>query len=180
MAKNRKGLKTVQRLFTKIYNFLKPLFLKLWAGILYIWNRPLLVGGILLTAALFLFNVIIQQTFKPYLNCAYLIGTKLGMPAFFCEGYDVRFLGSSIFQIPGLRNVTDPPLEFVRQLISWSIVIFFGFLSAYLTYMINNLKSVIKLVTFNKEQWKSFMESLRIWLFIFVSFCFVFYFMVVR
>src|SRR5258706_785077 len=180
MTKNTKTLKAIQRLFTKIYNLLKFLFLKIWAGILYIWNRPLLIGGILLIAALFLFNLIIQQTFKPYLNCGYLIGTRLNMPAFFFEGYDVQILGSRIFKIPGLRDVMDPPLEFVRQVISWSIVIFFAFLSAYLTYIINNLKSVVKLLTFNKEQWKSFMESMRIWLFIFVSLCFLFYFIVIR
>jgi hypothetical protein len=180
MAKSNKTLKAVQRFFTRIYHVLKPLALKLWAGILYIWNRPLLVGGILLIAAIFLFNLIVQQTFKPYTNCAYLIGTKLSMPSFFCEGYDVRAFGASIFKIPGLGGVMDPPLEFVRKLIAWSVLLFFAVLSTYLTYILNNLKTVVKLLTFNKEQWKSFMANLRIWLFIFVTLCLLFYFSVMR
>lgn len=164
MAKNRKTSKAVPRFFNKTYKVFKLLLLKLWAGILYLWNRPLIVVGILLVAAIFLFNLILQQAFKPYTNCAYLIGNKLHMPSFFCEGYDVRAFGSSIFKIPGLGGVMDPPLEFVRKLIAWSIVVFFAFLSAYLAYIINNVKSVIKLLTLNKEQWKSFLANLRIWL----------------
>ena len=180
MSKNKKASNAIPRFFTKIYNVFKLLLLKLWAGIRYIWDRPLIVGALLLVAAVFLFNVITQQTFKPYTNCAYLIGNKLGMPSFFCEGYDVKAFGVSIFNIPGLGGVMDPPLELVRQVIVWSVVIFFACLSASLTYILNNLKAVIKLLTFNKEQWKSFLASLRTWLLIFVCFGLLFYYFVAR
>ena len=173
MAKNKKTSKAIQRFFVKIYNVFKLLLFKLWAGIRYIWDRPLIVGALLLIAAVFLFNLIVQQAFRPYASCAYLIVTRLGMPALLCEGI-------SFLKIPGLSGVMDPPLELVRQIIAWSIVIFFACLSVYLTYILNNLKSVIKLLTFNKEQWKSFMASLRTWLLIFVCFGLLFYFIVMR
>ena len=105
MTKNKKTPKTIQRFFTKTYNVFKLLLFKLWAGIRYIWDRPLIVGALLLIAAVFLANLIIQQTFKPYTNCAYLLITRLGVPAFFCEGYDVKVLGASVFNIPGLAAV---------------------------------------------------------------------------
>ena len=130
--------------------------------------------------AIFLFNIIINQTFTRYLNCDYLITTKLGMPSFFCEGHDVKVLGSTIFSLPGLNGVVNPPLKFIRLIISWSIILFFGFLSLYLTIIINNLKTVVKLLTFNKEEWKNLMSSIRIWLSIFVFFCLIFYFTVIR
>ena len=153
---------------------------KIHSGIRYIWNRPLITNTILLIPAVFLFNLIIKQTFKPYTNCSYLLGSKLGMPSYFCKGQDVKAFGKTVFSIPGLRGVMDPPLEFARQIISWSIVIFFGFLSLYLTIIIDRFESVVKLLTFNKEEWKNFMASARIWLLIFVVFCSVFLFAAVR
>jgi hypothetical protein len=180
MARNNKAFKGFRRAAAKTLNFLKLVVRKIWGGMVYIWKRPLIVSAILLVLAIFLFNLIIKQTFKPYLNCAYLVGNKLGMPSFFCDGYDVKVLGSTIFSIPGLRGVMDPPLELVRKIVSWSVAIFFAFLSLYLTIMIDNLKSFVRLVTFNKEEWKKFMASLRTWLLIFVSFSFLFYFTVIR
>jgi len=79
-----------------------------------------------------------------------------------------------------LSGVMDPPLEFARTIIAWSVVIFFAFISIYLTIIINNFKSVIRLVSFNKEEWKRFMASARIWLLLFVTFCTIFYFTVIR
>ena len=165
---------------TKLAKNIRKIGGTIWAGVLYIWNRPVLVGGILLILAIFLFNLIIKQTFKPYTNCNYLLVSKLGMDSFFCDGHNVTAFGSTIFRIPGLRGVMDPPLEFVRTIISWSVILFFAFLSLYLTIMINNFKSVIKILTFNKEEWKRFMSSARTWLLIFVSFCSIFYFTVVK
>jgi hypothetical protein len=169
MAKNIKLAKRIRKLGEKI-----------WTGILYIWNRPLFISGILLLVAVFLFNLIIKQTFKPYTNCNYLLVSKLGMDSFFCKGYNVTVLGSTIFKIPGLGGVMNPPLEFVRTIISWSVVLFFAFLSLSLTIMVNNFKSLVKILTFNKEEWKRFMASARTWLFFFVIFGLGFYFTVIK
>ena len=169
MAKNTKLVRNIRKLGKKI-----------WAGLLFVWKRPLIVSGILLILAVFLFNLIIKQTFKPYMNCNYLLVSKLGMDSFFCNGKNITAFGSTIFKIPGLRGVMDPPLEFVRAIISWSIVVFFAFLSLWLTIMVNNLKSVVKILTFNKEEWKRFMASARIWLLFFVVFGSLFYFTVIK
>jgi hypothetical protein len=153
---------------------------KSWAGVRYVWKHPVIVSGILLILAAFLFIQIIQKTFIHYTNCAYLLGTKLGMPAFFCDGYTVTWFGAEIFTIPGLAGVMNPPLEFIRKVISWSAVLFFGFLSVGLTMLINNVKAVIKILTFNKEEWRRLMASFRTWMLFFVVFCAVFYFTVVK
>ena len=165
---------------SKFNRSLKRLGKSPWSGVLYIWNRPVIVLVILAVAAYFLFNQIIDQTFKQYTNCGYLIVNKLGMDSFFCNGYNVSAFGSTIFRIPGLSGVMDPPLEFVRTIIAWSVVLFFAFISVYITIIINNIKSVVRLVSFNKEEWKRFMASARIWLLFFVIFCSVFYFTVIR
>lgn len=172
--------KTLRNWAAKPLNVFKSLFRKLWIGIRYVWDRPIIVSGILLVLAVLLFSVLLKQTFKTYFNCAYLIGDQLGMPSFFCAGHDVKVFGSSVFTIPGLTGVMDPPLEIVRKVVSWIILLFFALLSIYLTILINNLKAVVKLLTLNKEEWKRFMASLRTWLLIFVTFCLTFYFSVIR
>ena len=165
---------------SKATRVLKRLGNGLWSGVLYIWNRPVIVVAVLLVASYFLFNQIIAQTFKQYTNCGYLIVTELGMDPLFCNGYNLTAFGQSIFTLPGLRGVMDPPLEFARTIIAWSVVIFFAFISMYLTIIINNFKSVIRLVSFNKEEWRRFMASARIWLLLFVTFSSIFYFTVIR
>jgi hypothetical protein len=169
MAKKTKLVKSIQKVGEKI-----------WAGVLYVWKRPLLISGILLILAVLLFNVIIKQTFKPYMNCNYLIVDKLSMDSFFCKGYNVKAFGSTVFKIPGLNGVMNPPLEFVRKVIAWSVVLFFAFLSMFLTIWVNNIKTIVKILTFNKEEWRRFMASARIWLLFFVVFCSIFYFTVIR
>jgi len=164
----------------KLVNTLRKIGGKIWSGILYVWNRPLLISGVLLALAVFLGNLLIKETFKPYTNCNYLIVNQLGMDSFFCNGYTVSAFGSTLFTLPGLKNVMDQPLELVRSVIAWSVILFFAFISLYLTILINNLQSVVRLVSFNKEEWKRFMASARIWLLLFVGFCLAFYFTVIK
>ena len=134
---------------------------------------------VLLVLLVWLFNVLVHQAFRAYANCDYLIVTRLKMDPFFCEGYTVQVLGSPIFTIPGLKGVMDPPLEFVRSVVTWSVLLILALVSLYLTIIIDNLKTVVKLLTFNKDEWKKFMTSARIWLFLFLGFCSVLYFMAI-
>lgn len=180
MSKNKRASTVVRKLASRADSLLQLLFRKIWAGIRYIWKHPIIISAALLILAILLFDLLLKQTFVNYLKCTYLLDTQMGMPDYFCAGYDVKVLGSTIFKIPGLGEVIDPPLEFTRKVVIWSILIFFAFLSLYLTILINNLKAVIKLLTFDKEEWKKFMASLRTWLLIFVSFCLLFYLAVVR
>jgi hypothetical protein len=136
--------------------------------------------GVLLILAVFLFNLIIKETFTRYTNCNYLIVNHLRMDPFFCNGYTVKFIETTIFTIPGLKDVIDPPLELIRLVIAWSVVLFFAFISLFLTIIIKNLKTVGKLISFNKDEWIKFMASLRVWLFLFVVFCTVFYFIGIK
>ncbi len=135
---------------------------------------------VLLISAVFLFNLLVKETFLKYTNCTYLIVTRLGMDPWFCNGNTVKFLGTTIFTVPGLKGVMDPQLELVRSIISWIVVIFFALISFCLTTIIKNLKTLVRLISFNKEEWKMFMASARIWLFLFVGICSVFYFTVIK
>ena len=155
---------------------------RVWDGILYIWNRPVIISGILLVVAAFLFYAIITQTFVKYTNCNYLIVTKLNMDSVFCKGVTVTdpLFGKKLFDMPGLSSAIDKPLEFIRLVIAWSVVVFFAFLSLFLTILINNFVRVVKILTFNKEEWKRFLASARISLLIFIVFCSIFYFSVMR
>jgi hypothetical protein len=180
MAKRSKAINGVRRFAGRVLHFLKLVFQKIWAGIRFVWARPLIVIAVLVVLAVLLFNIVIRQTFKPYTNCAYLLENRLSMPSFFCDGYDVTVFGATIFSIPGLGGVMNPPLEFVRKVVSWSVVLFFAFLSLYLTILINNFKTIVRLVTLRKEEWKKLVGSLRTWLLLFVSFSFLFYFFVIR
>jgi hypothetical protein len=150
------------------------------SGILYVWNRPIIIIGLLIIPAVFLFNLIIRESFTSYTNCNYLIVTQLEMDPFFCNGYEVKVLNTTLFTIPGLKDVIDPPLELARSAIALGVIVLFAFISLCVTILIVNWKSVVRFVTFNKEEWKKFMASTRIWLIFFVGLCLVFYFAVIN
>lgn len=150
------------------------------SGILNVWNRPIIICGVLLIPAVFLLILIIKGAFAQYANCDYLIVTRLGMDPFFCNGYDVKVFDATIFTIAGMKNVMDPPLELVRSGIAWSVVLFISSISLFLTIILVNLKSVVRLFTFDKAEWNKFFAGARVWLFLFVGICSIFYFAVIR
>jgi hypothetical protein len=150
------------------------------SGILNVWNRPIIICGVLLIPAVFLLILIIKGAFTKYTNCSYLVITQLGMDPIFCNGVDVKVLGTSIFTIAGMKNVMDPPLELIRSGLAWSVVLLIAFISLFLTILLVNLKSVVRLITFNKDEWNKIFAGTRVWLFLFVGICSIFYFVVVR
>ena len=129
---------------------------------------------------IFLLNLIIHGAFTRYANCHYLVVTQLGMDSFFCDGYDVKVFDATIFAIPGMKHVVDPPLELLRSAVAWSMIGLFALFSLFLTVIIVNWKTVVRLITFQKDEWKKFITGTRIWLLLFVGFCLVFYFAVVK
>ena len=149
-------------------------------GILKVWILPILIIGILIALAIFLLPLIIKGAFTQYANCNYLVVTRLRMDPFFCKGYDVKVLDATIFTIPGMKNVMDPPLELLRSAAAWGVIFLFASVSLFLTIIIVNWKTVIGLITFRKEEWIKFMTGAGVWLLLFVGFCLVFYFVVVR
>jgi hypothetical protein len=162
--------------------YLKPFGRKFWSGICYVWDRPVIVVTILVVLSALLFDTIIKDSFKPYTNCRYLIATKLNVGNVVCDGVTVRdpLFGKKLFELPGLSALMDKPLELFRKVFAWIIVTFFVFLSLFLTITINNIIRIIKILTFNKEEWKRFLASARTFLLILVTFCSVFYFTAIR
>ncbi len=143
-------------------------------------TRNKIAIGTLLILAVFLFHLIITESFIKYTNCNYLIVNHLELDPFFCNGYTVKFMETTIFTIPGLKDVIDPQLEIVRLVTAWCVVLFFAFISLCLTIIINNLKTIGKLILCNKDEWIKFMTSVRIWLLLFVVFCTGFYFIGIK
>ena len=165
---------------SKVTRGLKRIGNGIWAAILYIWNRPIIIIALLLVAAYFLFNEIIAQSFRQYTNCNYLIVTRLGMDPLFCNGHVVTAMGIPILTIPGLRDVMDPPLELARTGAAWGVLVFLAFISLFLTILVNNFKAVVRILTFQREEWSRLLAGVRVWLLIFVIACSIFYFSVIR
>jgi len=153
---------------------------RFWSAILFVWNRPLILLVILSVAAYFLFAPILAQAFRPYANCNYLIVYRLGVDPLFCNGHVITALGMPILTIPALRESLDPQLEAIRASAAWGVVIVLGIVSLLLTSLVNNFKAVLRILTFNKEEWRRLLASARTWLLIFVVLGLAFYFSVVR
>ena len=162
---------------------------KLWAGILYVWERPVILAPILLILAYLFFNGIRTQAFKPYLNCNYLLGDWINFnteflgrtwTSIFCDGFytglPIPWVGK--LTIPGIGMILNPVLEGIRKVAVWAVLLFFAFISLFLTHIINNFKTIVRLVTLNREEWKRFGATIDTFLLIFVVFCTLFYFYV--
>ena len=159
---------------------LKRLGNGIWSGILFVWNRTLLVVVLLSVAAYFVFAPILAQAFKFYATCDYLILNQLGVDPMFCNGHMVRMLGVPVFTVPALRTFMDPQLEAIRASAAWGVVIVLGIVSLFLTSLVNNFKAVLRILTFNKEAWGRLLASARTWLLIFVALGLALYFSVMR
>lgn len=147
----------------KIVRQLKIIGRHIGRGVRFIWRQTLVYNIVMLALAILLFSILLSQAFKAYFNCDYLIHESLDMPSFFCEGKDF-----TIVDIPGLDSVMDGPLEFIRRGIIWIVLLLFIAISGYLTFILNNLKKVVKLLTLDKREWQGLLSVLRIFVTIFV------------
>jgi hypothetical protein len=142
--------------------------------------RPVIISGLLLLLAILLTNLIITGAFTRYANCDYLIVTRLKMDPFFCNGYEVKVFDATLFSIPGMKNVMDPPLEIARLAAAGIAILLFALISLFLTVIVVNYRTIVRLITFHMDEWKKFMAGARIWLLLFVGMCLVFYYAVVK
>ncbi len=170
MATNAKFVKDIRKMSRKT-----------WSGILYIWNRPLLVSVILLVLAVFLTYLLITQTFTDYFNCAYLLGS-LGMNQL-CNGININIdidWANFHMSFPILPpfNAIDRPLEGFRKFIVWDIIIFFALVSLVLAFIVSKITSFVKVVL-TPEGRKIVLTNVSTWLFIFVILSTLFYLSVV-
>ena len=147
------------------------LWRKLRQGSRYVWRHTVIYNIIFLAVVLILGYLLINNAFREFFNCNYLLRTSLGMPRFFCEGADF----SPIVEIPGLNAVMNGPLEFIRRASLWTILFFFVVISGYITFIINNLKKVTRLLTFNKQEWANLLSVMRIFITVLFLFVAVFY-----
>jgi hypothetical protein len=170
-----------------------------------IWITRVLPVVVLLALAVGLGYLHIKGTYKPYMNCRYVVSTGLHLPdmLWVCNGIntaeympravtDIVNLGlKACFWdgcpkqvtwpfISGLEGLITPTLEFFRKVAVWAILIFFVFVSMFLTIMINNITTIIRILTFNSEEWKRLLGTLRTFGLILGVFLLLFLFSVYR
>ncbi len=141
----------------------------------FVWRHPVILSGMLLALSGFLAYKIVTQVFASYWTCHHLLVVKQGFPDVLCSGIDIDTILFGRFHV-GALNIIDKPLEIVRKMIVWTVVVFFALVSLFLTLLINNFKTVVRILVLDKEEWRRFMTSFQTWLLIFVSFCSIFFY----
>lgn len=200
MPQRTSDLKPWHRTAVRLNRALAPTMRKIRIGISYIWNRPLIISGVLLVLTILLFSIIMMRTFSSYTNCNYLFRQKASALSFICNGIKVeqKFefdapivghvnLGTISFPIlQPLEAGLNKTLEAIRKFVTWNIIILFALASLFLTILLNfviqqtqKIVNTVKVLIRNKEERRSFLNLyLNTWLLIFVSLGLVFYFTV--
>jgi hypothetical protein len=161
MAKRRKFKLPFNR--RKVSRQLKKVGGTIWGGVRFIWKQTLVYNVIFIALGILLFSILLSQAFKAYFNCDFLIHESLNVPSFFCSGKDF-----TVVKIPGLNSLMNGPLEFIRKGIIWVVLFLFVALSGYLTFIIINMKKVIRLIKFDRREWKELLSTMRVFITIFV------------
>lgn len=151
---------------------------KIWSGILFIWNYPILISIVLLVLAVVLINLLVTQTFKPYFNCAHLLGSINSL----CSGVSIDIKIPLVYEhtftiLPAL-SAMNSPLEAFRQFITWDIIILFALFSLALAFVVSKIAGFIRFVM-TPEGRKIVLTNVSVFLLFFVIFCALFYFKVV-
>jgi hypothetical protein len=153
-------------------------------------NGILLILSILLIVlAVYLINLLVAKTFKPYFNCAYLAGPNYTN---LCTGIDISgvhilgpidFLGLHIPSVDigpfhvldPLDSAVNPSLETARRFIAWDIIIILALVSLALAFIASKIRGFVKFLL-TPEGRKVILTHLSIYLFFFVILCSLFYF----
>jgi hypothetical protein len=76
---------------------------------------------------------------------------------------------------PGLAGLVNPPLEWLRGLTVWTILGFFVIASLVVTIVVKIVgPPIVRLVTFDPEEWKNLLGTLRTWAVILAVFLLLF------
>ena len=160
---------------SKVKRSAKKIWGQVMKGVGFVWKRTIIYNIILGAGVILLFSWLLSQAFSEFFRCRYLIQDSLDMPSFMCNGERFRVAGVTIVDIPGLSSVMDTPLEWIRRGVLW-VVLFFGIvISGYATFIINNTKKVARLLTFNKQEWKALLSTMRLFITILFLFLLLFF-----
>jgi hypothetical protein len=153
-------------------------------------NGILLILSIaLIVLAVYLINLLVARTFKPYFNCAYLAGPNFTN---LCTGLDISglhilgpidFLGLHIPSVDigpfhildPLDSAVNPSLETARRFITWDIIIILALVSLALAFIASKIRGFVRLLL-TPEGRKVILTHLSIYLLFFVILCSLFYF----
>ena len=152
----------------------KTVWMQVEKGVRFVWQQPLVYIAVIGLGVILLFSSLMADTFSDVFRCKFLIQDSLNMPSFVCNGERFRVAGVTVVDIPGLSSVIDAPLEQIRRGILLAVVFFGVMMSGYATLIINNAKKIMRLLTFNKQEWTAVLTTLR--LFITILFLFLLFF----
>ena len=148
----------------------------------------LILSIVLILLAAVLVYELVTQAFTRFFKCDYLMGPVF---KFLCAGVStpgfhilgpIDFLGLRIPSIdfptfsilPRVDVHINPPLENLRKIVVWSILLAFGVLSLVLSFIVIKIKGFVKLLM-TPEGRKTVLTDLSIWLLIFAILCGLFY-----
>ncbi len=136
---------------------------------------------VLIVIAAILLNLLIKQTFEPYFKCTGLLTGPFGS---LCDQglrakWDYSWVHIDLQLLQAFDRLLNGPLEVVRKVVAWTIVILFAVVSLILASIASKIiRFVVLLMT--PEGRRVVLTDLSLWLFFFVVFSAVFYFWVVR
>lgn len=125
---------------------------------------------IVLIGVVFLFNIIIRESFKQYANCGSMIEFVPLKPHVICDGIDLL-----VYKLDGLDSFLTPLLEKTRVALLWGLVAVFAVSSLLLTIIISNLHFFTKIIAFDRQAWKQLFSGLQIWSILMLAFGLIFY-----
>ncbi len=148
----------------------------------------LILSIVLIVLAVYLINLLVARTFKPYFNCAYLAGPNFTN---LCTGLDINgvhilgpinFLGLHIPSVDigpfhildPLDTAVNPSLETARRFITWDIIVILALISLVLAFIASKISGFIKLLL-TLEGRKVVLTHLSTYLLFFVILCSLFY-----
>jgi hypothetical protein len=149
----------------------------------------LILSIVLIVLAVYLINLLVAKSFKPYFNCAYLAGPNFTN---LCTGMNISgvhilgpidFLGLHIPSVDigpfhildPLDPAVNPALETARRFIAWDIIIILALVSLALAFVVSKISGFVRFLQTPQGR-KVVLTHLSIFLFFFVILCSLFYF----
>ncbi len=173
------------------------------------WTIRIALVVVLLALVIGLSYVHITGTYKPIMNCQGVFVTGLKFDPWICNGYSIAAFDvgpwevgpwdigpvhihatfgyhSNGYTIPGLAPGINVPLEAIRGVTVWTILIFFVIVSLALTLIYNIfikplievIKRLLKPSLDNGEEWRKLLGTVRTWSLILAVFLLLFLFSV--
>lgn len=133
-------------------------------GLRFVWDRPVLFNLALAVLIIAVGRILLATAYADTFTCRYLLEEELGLGGT-CDFEPTLGIASWFGEVdPTLARAIDPPLNGIRRAVIWLLFVGIVVVSAYLTFIVNNARKVVRLITFDRRQWGDLMAYLRLFL----------------